>query len=289
MKNLQAHQISLIKEIKTEEFIENGLENPTYLKMNKSDQPSSELNKKSQESNNLDESSVKAETILEDWKIQEESVRKENYKNIAESIISATHCKNFEINLDDVMILKSGVSNIKEEEKDLSKRENHDNFFEFNKFDDKINFKDKEKQKITHKENQNYSSPTSQKNSKQTLKMKILSPKMQAMHIRVSFITEKKNIVKKDTNFDETKSKRESKLRRLRNFSFKNTHILVVDDKYFLDSFFPLFSIVRYTSKTNPKMKRILLLALTFQDYMLFSAILYCQEVSLLKYIFFKG
>ena len=265
-KKLQNHQISLIREIKTEDY---------NAKEQEQAEPNSETrikgqHKKSIDSNKFDEYSQPES----ECKINEEVLNKDNYKNIETAVISASHNKNFEINLNEVILLKSSVaSNLKDEEKDLSKKENHNSFFIYNKFDDKKRLEDQEKQTREKLESFN--------KGIRKITNKSLSPNSRdKMRIRVSFMTEKKNILMNDEKtLEKSKTKRESKLRRLRNFSFKNAHILVIDEKYFLDSFFPLFSIQRYTSKSNPKMKRIMLLALTFQYYMLFSAIMFHSEV----------
>lgn len=223
----------------------------------------------------------------EEWEI-EDTGEKENFKNIAETIVHASNQKNFQINLDELINKPNSQyqqkkNDFSEKNVDLSKKESHDSFFEYFKYEDKLRYENKNnqlpKQVISeiHQEILDVSSakkPSFEINNNE----RICSPDKipVSMKIKVSFVAEKSK-----TPFEqlEASKKRESKLRNLRNFSYRHLHLLLIDDKYFLDSFYPLFSIFRYNSATNPKIKRILLLALTFQIYMLFSGIFFYYSV----------
>lgn len=218
-----------------------------------------------------------------DWKIQDES-EKDNYKQIAESKISASNQKSFDINLEEAMILKYNITTDfkKTNDKDLSKKENHDIFFDYYKYEDKLKYESQinekaNKTKIPIQLDQTINQENDLKKTEN-----LINPKtdfINNLKISVSFVTEKKKKNQENNLTKEFSSKKESKLRQLKNFSFKNTQLLLIDDKYFLDSFFPFFSIVRYKSKTNPKLKRILILSLTFQYYMFLAAFFYNSEV----------
>lgn len=234
----------------------------------------------------------------EEWEI-EETGEKENFKNIAETIVHASNQKNFQINLDELINkpisqYQQKKNEFSEKNVDLSKKENHDSFFEYFKYEDKLRYENKNnnqlpKQVISeiHQEILDVSSaknPFFEINNNE----KLGSPPDKipvSMKIKVSFVAEKSK-----TPFEqlEASKKRESKLRNLRNFSYRHLHLLLIDDKYFLDSFYPLFSICRYNSVTNPKIKRILLLALTFQIYMLFSGIFFYYSVQFIFRIYLK-
>lgn len=237
------------------------------------------------EENINDESRIQNEDI--DWKIQEESEKGENFQKIADSVVHASNKKNFNINLEDVVVLKSNLSSsINSFQKDLSKKENHDDFFSYYKYDDKLKYETHQKENINENnirekkiESQYFNEQKNNKSLTQT-KKNVLVPGTKDLKIRVSFISEKKKQLR-ENSFDEVSSQKEkikkrvSKLRRLRDFSFKRSHILVLDDRYFLDSFFPFFSITRYDSVSSPKLKRILILSLTFQVYMLISGLFF--------------
>ncbi len=264
----------VIREIKTEEFIEE-IKSTTEYKVAPIEKQLSKENPKINDNLNKEGSFI--EDI--DWKIQDEVEKLENYQKIDENIICASKQKSFAINLNDVMIITSSIpSSFKNsEDKDLSKKENTDTFLDFKKYDDKLKCEfqqneEKNQNDLKKMQAQHSLSIKSNHSIKNLTEKKLKNCNLK---IRVSFMAEKKSIIK----INPIHNKRESKLRKIRNFSFKNIQVKVIDDKYFLDSFFPFFSILRYSSKTNPKLKRILLLALTFQVYMLFAAILYNNEV----------
>ena len=267
--SLKNFKIPVIREINTEEYKEEiKLTSEYKVKL-----PEKQISKE----NSKNDETLKKEDI--DWGIQDECEKQENYKKIDENIVCASKQKSFGINLDDVMIIKSSIlSSFKNsEDKDLSKKENHDIFFDHYKYEDKVKFEFQQNEKKNQNDfNKIQGSQNSLSvKSNHSIRKLAENPNNHNLKIRVSFMAEKKCIIKTIP----VRNKRESKLRKIRNFSFKNIHIQVIDDKYFMDSFFPFFSILRYSSKTNPKLKRILLLALTFQVYMLFAAILYNNEV----------
>lgn len=247
--------------------------------------------KKINNEQSIDDSFIQNEDI--DWKVQEESEKGENFKKIADSVVHASNNKSFKINLEDVVVLKKSDlnSSINSFQKDLSKKENHDDFFSYYKYDDKLKYEAQKNEIVLNVkkiESQFLNEPKNVDPIKQTNK-NVLVP-IKNLKIRVSFISEKKKKFR-DDSFDEESSQKEkikkrvSKLRRLRNFSFKRSHIFVVDDKYFLDSFFPFFSITRYDSVSSPKLKRILILSLTFQVYMMISGLFFYKVP--LKFHFF--
>ena len=176
-----------------------------------------------------------------DWQVQDENNQGKNYQNIEGDPIMASRQKNFEINLNEVMILKSSLnSSLKNiENKDLSKKENHDDFFDYYKYDDKIKYDNRNNQKSFENDvNADVQIKPQISITKIPKNLMRNSNTNNSLKIRVSFMAEKKSLIKMPTNV----MKRESKIRRMRNFSFKNRHILIIDDKYFL-IVFSLFSL----------------------------------------------
>lgn len=193
-----------------------------------------------------------------------------NYKNVSALNVSATKQKNFEFNFNETLSFDASSSSLN---KLTSSKSNEKRSVQFNHEEPK---KEKallnlfEVQNGTRHTENNVSSERTTRNSSQNQKKNL--------KIRFSFLSKKKN--DELPKFRKMTSRRKSNHNTIKTRSMLGNFEEYVYFNYLIDSIFPIFSIWRYKSKCNPKLKRILQLGCSFKFYMMFSSIFIRKRVN---------